>query len=79
MRASGVARLLAVGLWVAAMSVPAVAGDVRTNHFRVSFRGGSGDPDFDASQPAVAYNSVSDEYLVVWYGDDNLGGLLDEL
>jgi hypothetical protein len=25
----------------------------------------------------VAYNSVDHEYLVVWSGDDNVGGLID--
>jgi len=45
--------------------------------FRVSEMGPDGDPDYDAGDPAMAYNSQADEYLVVWYGDDDSGGLVD--
>ncbi|MBI4748121.1 MAG: hypothetical protein HY774_06500 [Acidobacteria bacterium] len=31
----------------------------------------------DANQPAVAYNSTNNEYLVVWYGDDATAPLID--
>jgi hypothetical protein len=36
--------------------------------------GPDGDENYDAYPPAVAYNSMDNEYLVVWYGDDT-GGL----
>ena len=46
--------------------------------FRLSDMGPDGDSNYDAIFPAVAYNSTQDEYLVVWYGDDNTGPLVDE-
>ncbi len=48
------------------------------NDFRISDMGGTGNPAFDASQAAVAYSALHDEYLVVWAGDDDTGGLVDE-
>ncbi len=38
--------------------------------------GGIGDPDYAARNPAVAYDVGANEYLVVWEGDDNVGGLV---
>lgn len=48
---------------------------VGSNDFRISDLGGTGDADFDAQNAAVA--SSSGEILVVWHGDDNVGGLVD--
>ncbi len=45
--------------------------------FRISDMGTDGDEDFDAFNPAVAYNSEDNEYLVVWQGDDDAGSLVD--
>jgi hypothetical protein len=45
--------------------------------FRISDMGPNGDPIFDGSHPAVAYNASADEYLVVWNGDDDSGPLVD--
>jgi hypothetical protein len=45
--------------------------------FRISAMGGSGAPEYRATYPAVAYNATDDEYLVVWEGDSNSGGLVD--
>jgi hypothetical protein len=42
--------------------------------FCISFMGADGDPDFDAFNPSVAYNSTDDQYLVVWSGDHGLDG-----
>jgi len=50
---------------------------VGNDDFRISDLGGTGDIAFDATFPAVAYNGDDDEYLVVWGGDDNVGGLID--
>ncbi|MHC4414577.1 MAG: hypothetical protein ACYS0G_04770 [Planctomycetota bacterium] len=44
---------------------------------RISDMGPDGDEGYDASRPAVAYNSIDNEYLVVWQGDDNTAGLVD--
>ncbi len=48
-----------------------------TNDFRISSAGGDGDHTFDAGSAAVAYNSVNNEYLVVWEGDDDIEPLVD--
>jgi hypothetical protein len=48
--------------------------EVGTNDFRISDMGPDGNSNFGAIAPAVAYNSTADEYLVVWYGDDDVGG-----
>jgi len=48
------------------------------NDFRISDMGGTGNPDYGAGLPAAAYNSTNNEYLVVWRGDDNVGGLVDD-
>ncbi len=48
-----------------------------TNDFRISDMGGTGNADYDAANPAVAYDSQTNEYLVVWQGDDNTAPLVD--
>lgn len=51
---------------------------IGANDLRISDMGGIGDPEYDAMQPAIAYNSTNDEYLVVWAGDDLTdGGLVN--
>ncbi len=44
---------------------------------RISQMGPDGDTTYDARNPDVVYNSSANEYLVVWYGDTNVGGLLE--
>lgn len=51
--------------------------EIGNNDFRISNMGPDGDIDYDADVPAVAYNSVNKEYLVVWEGDDTTGLLVD--
>jgi hypothetical protein len=46
------------------------------NDVRVSDMGGTGDATFAAFEPAVAYNPTANEYLVVWVGNDSVGGLV---
>src|SRR5919197_6698163 len=46
----------------------ATGAEVGTNDLRLSDIGDAG-PEFDASTPAVAYNSINNEYLVVWSAD----------
>ncbi len=53
-------------------------GELGNNDVRISFAGGTGDPDFDAYSPAVACNPENNEYLVVWAQDTNAGDLVDE-
>lgn len=45
-------------------------GEAIGPHFRISDMGPDGETIYDAKSPAVAYNSTSDEFLVVWDGDD---------
>ncbi len=57
--------------------VDADGGGLYTNDFRISTNGGSGNAVYDAERPAVVYNPSRDEYLVVWEGDSNAGGMVD--
>ena len=53
------------------------------SQFRISVMGNDAESDpalriqYYAVDPAVAYNNHSNQYLVVWAGDDNTGGLVD--
>jgi len=51
---------------------------VGSNDFRISDMGPDGDTAYIGAFPAVAYNSASNEYLVVWWGDDNRAPLVDQ-
>ncbi len=55
-----------------------VTGGAIGSDIRLSDMGPDGDPDYGAFSPAVAYNSANNEYLVVWYGDDDTAGLADD-
>ena len=48
---------------------PEIGGDVR-----LSSMGADGNADYDALNPAVAYNSTNNQYLVVWSGSDDVVG-----
>lgn len=50
--------------------------EVGTDDFRISDMGPNGDADYDAFEPAVAYNPTNNEYLVVWEGEDDEGSLV---
>jgi hypothetical protein len=52
-------------------STGALLGDM----IRISDMGVDGSGSWKADTPSVAYNSTNDEYLVVWYGDDNSGSM----
>jgi|GEM_PF-3323082 len=57
----------------------ATGAEVGANDFRISDAGGSGNAALDAFDPAVAYNSANNEYLVVWVGDDtDATGVVDD-
>lgn len=45
--------------------------------FRITQMGPDGDSRFQARTPAVVWNGSVNEYLVVWRGDTNAGGLVD--
>ena len=46
--------------------------------FQVSDMGPAGSAAYDGYNPAIAYNATSNEYLVVWEGDDDKPGLHDD-
>lgn len=50
---------------------------VGNNDFRISRMAQDGNVLFGAFAPRVAYNSKSNEYMVVWHGDNNLTGQVD--
>jgi hypothetical protein len=56
----------------------ATMGGLGTNDFRISDMGPNGDVSYDAFYPSVVYNSTNNEYLVVWYGDDNTAPLVKD-
>jgi hypothetical protein len=56
----------------------ATGTQVGANDFRISDMGPDGDSSYGAFSPAVAYNSINNQYLVVWYGDDSTAPLVDE-
>ncbi|MCP4540293.1 MAG: hypothetical protein GY832_24400, partial [Chloroflexi bacterium] len=49
----------------------ATGAEVSNNDFRISDMGPDGDDAYDALYPSAAYNNFNEEYLVVWYGDDD--------
>ena len=59
---------------VFAQRVGANGAEAGPNDMRLSEMGTDGDPNIDASFPAVAYNAIAGEYLVTWQGDDTVDG-----
>lgn len=57
--------------------IDAATGVEIGSDFRISDMGPDGNIDFGGFTPAVAYNATDNEYLVVWEGDDDTGGLAD--
>lgn len=47
-------------------------------NFRISEMGPDGDEIFDADAPAVAFNPLNEEFLVVWEGKDIRSGIVDD-
>jgi hypothetical protein len=60
-----------------AQRLDASGGQLGANDRRISDMGPNGDTAFAARDPAIAYNPTSDQYLVVWTGDDGSGPLVD--
>ena len=58
--------------------VDAASGAELTADLRLSDMGPDGNANYDAWEPAVAYNSTSNQYLAVWRGDDDTAPLVDE-
>ncbi len=58
--------------------VNAETGAEISGDFRISRMGISGQTEYAANDPAVAYSTIEDEYLVVYSGDDATGFLTGE-
>jgi hypothetical protein len=55
------------------------ANEVGPDDFRLSDMGGTGDDAFGArDHPAIAYGAGPGRFLVTWWGDDDVGGLVDD-
>lgn len=75
---------LYVGL-IAVLLLPASAwgqtaarlAEIGPNDFRITYTGAESAVDFDAVDPAVAYNTTDHEFLVVWAGDDVVDGAFE--
>ncbi len=52
----------------------AAGSQILPGDVRISDAGGSGDSNFHVDYPAVVYNPLVHEYLVVWSGVDDVGG-----
>lgn len=61
------------GRLIDANGVVDVGGDLR-----LSSVGDNGNTSYSAIAPQIAYNSADNQYLVVWYGDNNTGSLVDD-
>ena len=48
------------------------------NDFRISFAGPDGDLRFSARSAQLAYDTVEDEFFVIWHSDDDSGMVWDE-
>ncbi len=55
----------------------ATLAEVGANDFRISVMGPDGSTAYGAFTPAVVWNGIDNEYLVVWRGDDNTAPLVD--
>jgi len=51
--------------------------EVVTDTFRVSFNGSNLSNKYHARQPEVVYNADANEFVVVWFGDDNKNGMVE--
>ncbi|MBT8114476.1 MAG: JDVT-CTERM domain-containing protein [Arenicella sp.] len=52
--------------------------EIGAAHIQLSDMGITGDINFGAFNPAVAYNITANEFLVVWSGDDDTGPLVND-
>ncbi|MFK7936545.1 MAG: hypothetical protein AB8G22_23725, partial [Saprospiraceae bacterium] len=65
------------GIEIYGQFVSAAGVDLGANDFRISQMGPDGDDNFDGTLPAVAFNPLNNNFLVVWEGDDDISPLAD--
>ncbi|MEO7795426.1 MAG: hypothetical protein ABIV06_11700, partial [Thermoanaerobaculia bacterium] len=73
-----VVALVATGLTGLAAAPLTAQQETGADDFRISTMGGSGDVAYRANSSDVAYNATEHEYFVVWAGDTNTGGEVDD-
>jgi len=56
----------------------ATGAEVGSNDFPISSMGPLDDPNYDAFSPRLSYNATNNEFLVVWYGDDDTAPLVND-
>jgi hypothetical protein len=56
--------------------VEASSGDEIGPDFRITHMGPDGSTLYGAGSPGLVYNAAQHEYMLVWYGSDNTGGLV---
>ena len=76
-RADGTGNLVDNEFEIFGQLLDAAGNEIGPNDFRISQMGPAGDSLYDAFDPILAYNDQRNEYLVVWEGDDHLGGLVE--
>ena len=59
--------------------ISAASRNTAGSRMQISMMGGANgaDANYDANSPDLAWNSAANTFLVVWGGDDNTGGLVD--
>ena len=67
-------RIAVDGTALAQAAYPVTIDPEISSDFRLSTMGPLANPDYDALNPAVAYNSMDNQYLVVWSGADDVVG-----
>ena len=72
-----IAPLVAYEYEIFGQILAADGSEVGSNDFRISDMGTNGDLSFHALAPAVTFNPVFNNYLVVWNGDDNTAPLVE--
>jgi hypothetical protein len=54
-----------------------IDGTLSGSNFRISDTGPEGDGNFDANRPSVAFNSINNEFLVVWESDEAINNNIE--
>lgn len=57
--------------------IDANGSEIGTNDFRISFNNSDGDTNFRTDRPDVAWNSTTNQFLVVWEGETSVNGEIE--
>ena len=64
--------VMVLSVWSVSADTNALTPDISSDEFRITHMGPDGDMDYDANNPAMAWNSTDNEYLLVWESDNNI-------